>query len=278
MKALFDKVSLATSKLTTRTYSSSFSIGIHCLQKRFHDPIYGIYSYVRFADEIVDSFHDYAKEELLDEFEKDTYIAIARKISLNPVLNSFQAIVHKYNIDRHLIDNFLKSMRDDLTRQEYNPETYSEYIYGSAEVVGLMCLKVFTEGDNSLYEALTPGARKLGAAFQKVNFLRDIKSDYEYLGRIYFPGVDIATMTHHEKTAIERDIEADFKEALDGIKKLPNGTRFGVYVAYIYYRNLFLKIKSVPPSNIMLSRIRIPHYQKVFLLCTSYFRHSLRLI
>jgi phytoene/squalene synthetase len=278
MKSIFDTVSLATSKMATRAYSTSFSLGIHCLKRRFHGPIYSIYGFVRFADEIVDSFHGYDKEVLLNEFERDTYLAIERKISLNPVLNSFQAVVHQYNIGQDLIIHFLKSMRFDLSKTKYDDSSYNEYIFGSAEVVGLMCLKVFTEGNDELYRVLTPGARKLGAAFQKVNFLRDIKSDYESLGRIYFPGVNIANMSSCDKASIERDIQADFDEALDGIKLLPMGTRFGVYVAYIYYKNLFLKIKSTPPSQIMISRIRIPNYQKLLLLCTSYFRHRLRLI
>ncbi len=207
MKSIFDKVSLATSKQTTRAYSTSFSLGIYCLKKRFHNPIYSIYGFVRLADEIVDSFHNYNKAELLKEFEQDTYVAIERGISLNPILNSFQAVVHKYGISKDLIDHFLKSMQADLNKTQHDKSTYEDYIYGSAEVVGLMCLKVFTENNTALYAALSPKARKLGAAFQKVNFLRDIKSDYEYLGRVYFPFINISQMTGADKAAIEKDIE-----------------------------------------------------------------------
>lgn len=278
MKQLFDKVSIRTSKLTTLTYSTSFSLGIYCLGKKFHEPVYSIYGFVRFADEIVDSFHEYQKEELLDEFVAETYKAIDRKISMNPILNSFQAVVHKYGIERELIDSFIASMRMDLCHITHSSDSYDEYILGSAEVVGLMCLRVFTEGNASCYEELKPYAMKLGAAFQKVNFLRDLKNDYQGLGRIYFPGVDIQKFTAHEKKNIEADIEHDFAIALDGIKKLPKAAVFGVYVAYVYYRNLFLKIKSLTPDNIMLKRIRINNYRKLGLLFTSYFRHSLNMI
>ena len=233
MKQLFDNVSHATSKLTTRTYSTSFSLGIHCLNKSIHEPIYNIYGFVRFADEIVDSFHDYNKSLLLSEFREDTYKAIERGISLNPILNSFQSVVKQYNIEKQLIDCFLDSMEMDLTQNFHSEDSYKTYILGSAEVVGLMCLRVFTNGDEALYQKLKPSAMKLGSAFQKINFLRDIKDDYKTLGRIYFPKVDIALLSPKEKKEIEKDIEFDFREALEGIKQLPGTSRFGVYVAYV---------------------------------------------
>lgn len=278
MKQLFDNVSERTSRLTTRTYSTSFSLGILCLNKRLRTDIYNIYGYVRFADEIVDTFHDYNKAELLEEFRDDTYKAIERGISLNPILNSFQHTVHKYDIDHKLIDCFLHSMYKDLNESNHSTHSYMEYILGSAEVVGLMCLHVFTEGDKKLYEHLKPSAMKLGAAFQKVNFLRDMKDDYETLGRTYFPGVDMNQFSLENKKAIECEIERDFTEALTGIKQLPDSSRFGVYVACVYYMRLFAKIKSLPPQNIMRQRIRIPNYRKISLLFTSYFKHSLHLI
>lgn len=278
MKYLFDQVSRTTSKLITRTYSTSFSLGIYCLSRRFHVPIYSVYGFVRLADEIVDSMHDYDKETLLNDFEKDTYTALERRISLNPVLNCFQEVVHQYGIDVDLIDSFLRSMRHDLTKTTYDDKGYSEYIYGSAEVVGLMCLKVFTENNPALYQALKPQARRLGAAFQKVNFLRDIKSDNEYLGRSYFPSVDLMRLSTAEKGCIEKDIEADFDEALNGIKRLPKGTKFGVYVAYMYYQSLFRKIRALQSEEIRHARIRIPNHQKIFLLFSSYCRLSLRML
>lgn len=272
MKQLFDQVSKTTSKLITKTYSTSFSLGIYCLSKQFHYPIYSVYGFVRLADEIVDSMHDYDKVKLLSEFEQDTYAAIERRISMNPVLNSFQEVVHQYGIERELIDSFLHSMRDDLTKTTYDTAGYNEYIYGSAEVVGLMCLKVFTENDAKLYEVLKPQARRLGAAFQKINFLRDIKADNEYLGRTYFPSVDLVQLKPSDKMHIEKDIEADFNEALKGIRRLPKGTKFGVYVAYVYYRSLFNKIRTLRSEEIKNARIRIPNYRKIILLFSSYFR------
>ncbi|MBS1687429.1 MAG: phytoene/squalene synthase family protein [Bacteroidetes bacterium] len=278
MKALFDKISVASSKIITRTYSTSFSIGIHCLSKRLHEPIYNIYGFVRLADEIVDSFHDYDKKVLLAEFRESTYQAIERRISLNPVLNSFQKVVHEYNIDQSLIDCFLDSMEMDLSMQGHSVESYSKYILGSAQVVGLMCLRVFTEGNDAMYHKLTPAAMKLGAAFQKVNFLRDLKDDNTLLGRIYFPGIDLVRFTENEKKKIEAEIDADFKEALEGIRQLPATARFGVYTAYVYYRELFNKIRITPPSGIMNKRIRIPDYQKMNLLAYSYVKHCLKII
>lgn len=278
MKQLFDDVSQKTSKLVTQTYSTSFSLGIYCLNARFHTPIYAIYGFVRLADEIVDSMHNYNKFQLLEEFERETYLSIDRKISMNPVLNSFQETVHKFNIPTALIDSFLLSMKQDLTRTNHDVASYDSYIYGSAEVVGLMCLKVFTQNDEALYDKLRPRARKLGAAFQKVNFLRDMKSDNDFLGRVYFPGIDLNNISTADKLSIEKDIQADFEEALQGIKGLPKGTRFGVYVAYIYYRNLFARIKSLPGERILTERIRIPNYKKILLLLSSYFKYSLNLL
>jgi len=278
MKTLFDEISVATSKQITRTYSTSFSLGIFCLGKKMHNAIYSIYGFVRLADEIVDSFHDYDKRALLAELKIQTAEAISRKISLNPVLNSFQEVVNRYHIERELIDCFLRSMEMDLSMQGHSQQSYDEYILGSAQVVGLMCLKVFTDGDVALYDRLKHAAMKLGAAFQKVNFLRDIRNDNYVLGRVYFPGVDLAHFSEQEKSKIEKDIESDFKEALCGIRQLPASSRFGVYTAYLYYWKLFSKIRAVPPAAIMNCRIRIPDYQKMNLLAYSYLKHSLRII
>ena len=278
MKQLFDDVSVACSKITTRAYSSSFSIGIYCLDRSLHRPIYSIYGYVRFADEIVDTFHDYNKVELLDEFKEATWKSIDRKISVNPILNSFQQVVHKYNIKPDLIETFLQSMETDLNKTMHCKKSYEQYILGSAEVVGLMCLRVFTNNDDILYNKLKLSAQKLGAAFQKVNFLRDLKNDYESLGRVYFPGVDFKVFAENEKKKIEAEIEADFKEAYDGIRLLPKSSRFGVYVAYVYYTSLFNKIRAIPSARILMERVRISNSKKIHLLLTSYFRHSLSLL
>ena len=278
MKALFDQISIASSILVTRTYSTSFSLGIRCLNRKFHQAIYSIYGFVRLADEIVDSFHDFDKEALLEEFTGSTYRSVAQKISLNPILNSFQQVVHDYTIEKELIDCFLASMAMDLCKTKHSEYSYDAYILGSAEVVGLMCLRVFTENNDELYRQLKPSAMKLGAAFQKVNFLRDLKADYEVLGRVYFPQVDLSSFSEKEKKEIEQDIEHDFVAALAGIRLLPRSSRFGVYVAYIYYRNLFGKIKSVSPVKIMSGRIRIPHVTKLGLLAGSYVKHSFRMI
>jgi phytoene synthase len=277
MKQLFDQISSEISKKTTRAYSTSFSLGIYCLNERLHEPIYNIYGFVRFADEIVDSFLDYDRELLMAEFRSETVKALERKISLNPVLNSFQATVHKYNIEWELIDTFLKSMEMDLDQSRHSEDSYKEYIVGSAEVVGLMCLRVFTENNDAMYQELKPAAMRLGAAFQKVNFLRDMKSDYHVLGRIYFPGVNMSHFNAEVKAQVEADIEADFVAALEGIRKLPTSSRFGVYVAYVYYRQLFNKIRTISPVQIMSERIRIPNHRKLGLLATSYFRHSMRM-
>lgn len=278
MKQNYDRVSIKCSRLTTTSYSTSFSMGIKFLDKRFRDPIYSIYGFVRFADEIVDSFHDYNKADLLIRFRRDTELAIAEKISLNPILNSFQHTVHTYNIDMHLVNTFLDSMEMDLQKTGYDKTGYDRYILGSAEVVGLMCLKVFTENKTDLYTLLEPYAMKLGSAFQKINFLRDLKSDYHELGRVYFPGVDMNCFDAQVKNCIEQDIEKDFKEGFEGIKRLPKDARFGVYVAYVYYYRLFKKIKSLPAHRIMNERVRISNNKKYSLFLGSYLKHSLNLL
>jgi phytoene/squalene synthetase len=245
-KELFDKVSLRCSRMSTKAYSTSFSWGIKCLDKSIRDGIYSIYGFVRYADEIVDTFLGFDQKELLDRFEKDTYRAIKDGISLNPILNSFQHAVNKYNIQHHLIDKFLASMRMDLTVTEHNEQSYKEYILGSAEVVGLMCLHVFCKGDRQMFESLKDKAMKLGSAFQKINFLRDANADFNGLGRTYFPQVDLTDFNENTKEEILKDIAADFHEGYLGIKQLPREARFGVYIAYIYYIALFRKIKNTP--------------------------------
>ena len=278
MKSLFDNVSVQCSKFTTRTYSTSFSLGIYFLNSKLRNPIYSIYGFVRFADEIVDSFEGYDKKLLLEKFKADTFEAIENRISLNPILNSFQQIVHQYNISRDLTEVFLKSMEMDLEKIDYTSEKYEEYILGSAEVVGLMCLHVFAEGNKMVYDDLKPFAMKLGAAFQKINFLRDMKADYEVLGRTYFPNVDMAKFSSSTKREIEEEIEKDFKDALIGIKKLPASSRGGVYLAYVYYNSLFRKIKRVPAQNILSERIRISNGQKFALMLNSMLQHKMNLI
>lgn len=278
MKDLFDKVSARCSKLTTQSYSTSFSLGIRLLHKNFRDPVYAIYGFVRFADEIVDTFHEYHKEDLLRRFREDTYKALDEKISLNPILNSFQKAVHDYHIDRELIDTFLRSMEMDLDQSEHNQGSFEEYILGSAEVVGLMCLRVFCDGDDNLYKSLEYNAMKLGSAFQKINFLRDLKADYEGLGRSYFPEVDITQLNEETKKEIEEDIRKDFHEGYEGIKKLPKKSRFGVYLAYVYYLSLFKKIRNTTSTRILQERIRIPNNRKYGILISSYVKHQLNLI
>lgn len=277
-KQLFDDVSQRVSQQTTQAYSNSFSLGISCLNSSIKKPIYGIYGFVRFADEIVDSFHDYNKKELLEEFRQDTFKAIERGISLNPILNSFQHAVNDFNIDHQLIHTFLDSMEMDLHDVNYTQENYEKYILGSAEVVGLMCLNIFVLGDEELYEKLKPNAMKLGAAFQKINFLRDVKVDYEDLGRNYFPNVNIANMTNEEKVEIESDIQADFEAGYEGILQLPKRARFGVYLAYVYYFGLFKKIQNIPSSQIKKERIRIPNVGKYGLFVRSYVRHNIGML
>jgi phytoene/squalene synthetase len=275
--ALFDLTTLECSRLITQRYSTSFTLGIKTLDNKFHLPIYAIYGFVRYADEIVDTFHDQDKVALLARFKKDTYEAIESKISLNPVLHAFQLMVNRYKIDLDLIEAFLHSMEMDLDFKTYNDSNYHEYIYGSAEVVGLMCLKVFCEGDNDMYTRLKAPACKLGAAFQKVNFLRDIKSDYQERGRVYFPGVDFTQFDKSAKKLIEEDIQKDFNDSLIGIEGLPSGAMLGVRVAYLYYQKLFDKIKSLPAETITQKRIRIPNSQKLSLLVGTYFETKLGL-
>jgi len=266
------------SRLITQRYSTSFSLGIRVFHHRFRMPIYGIYGFVRFADEIVDTFHDFPKRELLERFRKDTFLAIDEKISLNPVLQSFQQVVHAYNIEHELIDAFLKSMEMDLDKNDYDPSTYNEYIYGSAEVVGLMCLRVFTEGNDAEYQRLKEPARRLGAAFQKINFLRDLKSDFDDRGRVYFPGVDFTNFDSAQKEIIENEIQDDFNAALEGIKQLPKGSRFGVYLAYKYYTQLFAKIKAATAQRVAMERIRVSDKRKMYLLFSSALRHQLNVL
>lgn len=275
---LYHTISKNTSRNITRTYSTSFSFGIGLLDKSIHDAIYSIYGFVRLADEIVDTFHDFPKQEMLLEFKNETYKALDRGISTNPVLHAFQMVVNEFNIHRSLIDKFLDSMEKDLKEITYSSSEYDDYIVGSAEVVGLMCLKIFVNGDESMYNRLEDNARSLGAAFQKVNFLRDVKADFEQLGRSYFPDVDLTTFTSNEKLKIEDDIAEDFRHALEGIKKLPSSSKLGVYVAYRYYLSLFKKIKSVPSERLMHERIRVPNSKKMYITFKSYCRNQLNWI
>jgi phytoene synthase len=279
MKQLFDDLSMKCSKNVTSSYSTSFAWAVNMLAPRIRPAIHSIYGFVRLADEIVDSFHDWDKKELLDKFENDFYEALEKKISLNPILNSFQHTVHQYQIDLTLIQAFLRSMRMDLDKKEYTSiEEYEAYIYGSADVVGLMCLKVFVNGDHKKYDELKDSAQKLGSAFQKVNFLRDIKDDMEILNRSYFPHIDLSNLEKESKEMIVAEIENDFKDALKGIVHLPNTSKFGVYTAYIYYRQLLKKLKETPSSQIMEIRIRVADYFKMILLIKSYFSIKLKLI
>ena len=269
MKFLFDDLSLKMSKATTHAYSTSFSLGIYFLNRRLRGAIYSIYGFVRLADEIVDSFEGYDQNFLLHKFKEDTRKALEKGISLNPILNSFQHAVNDYNINPELIETFLKSMEMDLEKVNYTKEKYQQYILGSAEVVGLMCLHVFTEGDNRMYEELKPFAMKLGAAFQKVNFLRDMKDDYHLLGRTYFPDVNMNDFCGDSKKKIENEIECDFKIALRGIKMLPVSSKGGVYLAYVYYQSLFSKIKKLPAQKILNERVRINNSKKLILMVNS---------
>lgn len=278
MKALFDAISLDCSRNITRAYSTSFSMGIYLLAPQMRGPIYSIYGFVRLADEVVDSFEGFDQRRMLRELKDDTFKALRERISLNPVLNSFQHTVHEYNIEHELIEAFLESMEMDLDKQLYTNSLYQKYIYGSAEVVGLMCLKVFCNGNIKQYEDLQEPARKLGAAFQKINFLRDFKADNLDLGRTYFPGVDFSNFSEHDKVAIEADIEKDFNDALEGIKKLPKEARFGVFLAYIYYKALFRKIRRLPSHRIMQERIRVSNPQKFALLAGCYLRNGVNMI
>ena len=275
MKELFDKISLNASKHVTNEYSTSFSLGIKMLHQSIREPIYAVYGFVRLADEIVDSFHEFNKKELLDDFKKQTFHAINVKISLNPILNSFQHAVNYYQIDKWLIDAFFDSMEMDLEDQQYNQETFDKYILGSAQVVGLMCLKIFCKGDSDQYESLRPGAMSLGSAFQKVNFLRDLKADKENLGRIYFPGMNNHEWTPELKEKIQADIKQDFIHALEAINRLPSNSKYGVYTAYRYYFKLFKKLENASFEELLTNRLRVPNYTKIRLLFTSKVRLSL---
>ena len=279
MKSIFDTVSSECSRAVTRSYSTSFSSAVKMLAPTIRQDIYNIYGFVRFADEIVDSFHDYNKIELFERFEKDLHLALTEKISLNPILNSFQHTVHKYDIELNLINAFMQSMRLDLYKSDYkSKEEYHEYIYGSADVVGLMCLKVFVKGDLEKYENLKDSAMKLGSAFQKVNFLRDLKADFEDLNRTYFPNTDLTKLDEKSKNEIITEIEADFTEAYIGITNLPLEAKFGVYTAYVYYKKLLKKLKNTPSAEIKNTRIRVSDYQKFGLFAKCYFTYKLNII
>ncbi|HBR11645.1 MAG TPA: phytoene synthase [Chryseobacterium sp.] len=278
MKKLFDELSYKVSKATTQQYSTSFSLGILALSPKIRNPIYAIYGYVRLADEIVDSFHGYDKQKLLSRFREETSEALEEKISLNPILQSFQETVHQYQIDHNLITEFLKSMEMDLHKVDYNSELYKEYILGSAEVVGLMCLHVFVDGNKAEFEKLKPYAMVLGSAFQKVNFLRDMKDDYYTLGRTYFPNVDIRDFDQKVKCEIEQDIHNEFQIALEGIKMLPRTSRFGVYLAYRYYVSLFNKIRKTSACKIVNQRIRISNRRKISLMMGCYVEYKMSII
>tara|TARA_R110001592_G_scaffold307299_3_gene581073 strand:+ start:106675 stop:107511 length:837 start_codon:yes stop_codon:yes gene_type:complete len=278
MKRLYDTVSERLAKSITRKYSTSFSLGILCLDKKMQQPIYNIYGFVRLADEIVDSFHDYDKLTLLNEFEAETYRALERKISTNPVLNAFQKTYHDYGLDIDCVNAFLKSMRMDLDKSTYSQSEYENYILGSAEVVGLMCLRIFVSGDDVVYNKLKPMAMSLGAAFQKINFLRDLQADYEGMGRQYFPNVNLKDFNEVQKQTLLKEIEADFDEGYKGIVQLPKNARFGVYLAYMFYRQLLGKIKKTEHQNILNNRIRISNRRKYWVLTSSYLKHSFNLL
>lgn len=275
---LYDRVCEECSQLVTNRYSTSFSLGIKMFAEEYRKPIYSIYGFVRFADEIVDTFHAHNKQLLFDEFRQDTYKALERKISLNPILHAFQEVVHEYDIGIDLIDGFLNSMEMDLEKNRFDRPTYERYIFGSAEVVGLMCLKVFVRRDREEYIKLESSAKKLGSAFQKVNFLRDIKSDFLERGRVYFPDVDYNQFTAQQKEGIEEEIQQEFTEAFIGIKQLPKGARLGVYVAYTYYLRLLKKIKKCSVDDVKEQRIRVADAHKLLLLSASTLKHQLRVI
>ena len=279
MKKLFDQVSESCSRIVTESYSTSFTLATKMLDSSIRQDIYNIYGFVRFADEIVDSFHNYDKKELLNLFEKDLKKSIEDKISLNPILNSFQKTIHNYQIDYELIDSFLNSMKLDLDKKKYlTKKEFDQYVYGSADVVGLMCLKVFVKGNKNQYDNLRPYAMSLGSAFQKVNFLRDLKADHDGLNRSYFPNLNIDEFDEQSKKIILDEIDKDFRHALKGIFKLPSSARFGVYTAYKYYLKLLNKLRKTHPLKIKSSRIRVPNYQKVNVLARSYVRYRLNIL
>jgi phytoene synthase len=275
---LYNQTCFECSRLLTQNYSTSFSIGIKAFDKKFRMPVYAVYGFVRCADEIVDTFHDHDKRKLIQAFREDTFKAIEQKISLNPILQSFQVIVNQYGIDHKLIDAFLYSMEMDLDNRLYDSDSYQTYIYGSAEVIGLMCLKIFCGGDDQEYQRLQPAARSLGSAFQKVNFLRDVKADLEERGRFYFPDVDFNNFTEQDKQLIETDIQKDFDAGFKGIKQLPNGTRLGVYIAYIYYLQLFKNISRTSAATVLQKRIRVSDTKKLSLYCKAVIQQKLNLI
>ena len=279
MKKIFDEVSFSCSEKVTKTYSTSFSLATRLLSENIRKDIYNIYGFVRFADEIVDSFHDYNKGELFKDFSIDLEKALKNKIHLNPILNSFQHTFHKYKIDKKLVDSFMKSMKMDLVKKKYNTvKEYKEYIYGSADVVGLMCLKVFVQGDQVLYLKLKDSAMSLGSAFQKVNFLRDLKADKENLNRSYFPNTSFENLSEKDKDSIVNDIEDDFSKGLEGIKNLPIDAKFGVFMGYRYYNQLLKKLKNTPATEIINKRIRVPDIKKLELLTRSYVKYHLNLL
>ncbi|AIZ41798.1 phytoene/squalene synthase family protein [Cellulophaga baltica] len=279
MKSIFDQVSYSCSKTVTESYSTSFSLATKMLHSSIRGDIYNIYGFVRFADEIVDTFHDYDKELLFDKFENDLKDALEHKISLNPILNSFQHTYHAYKIPYHLVDSFMKSMRMDLYKTVYKTDAeYKEYIYGSADVVGLMCLKVFVQGDQESYDSLKTSAMALGSAFQKVNFLRDLKDDFEDLNRTYFPNTNLKQLDEVSKKRIVDEIKADFQLGYEGIERLPHTAKFGVYTAYKYYSRLLSKLQKTPPLEIQNARIRVPNYEKFGLLAKSYVNYKLNLV
>jgi phytoene/squalene synthetase len=278
MKQLYDQLSFHISKATTKKYSTSFSLGIATLAKELREPIYAIYGFVRIADEIVDSFHGYDKENLMTQMRRDTVQAISQRISINPILHAFQETYHKYGIPWELVDTFLQSMEMDLEDIEYDSEKYKQYILGSAEVVGLMCLKVFVYGDEAEYQKLKPYAMMLGSAFQKINFLRDLKDDYHILGRTYFPNVEMSEFNAETKKALEKEVEAEFEAALEGIRLLPKSSRLGVYLAYTYYRSLLNKIKRTPPQTIVQERVRINNGKKFSLMMRSYVKVKMAML
>jgi len=279
MKALFDSVSYKCSKIVTQSYSTSFSMATKMLADTIRQDIYNIYGFVRFADEIVDTFHDYNKDLLFKRFEADLENALVDKISLNPILNAFQHTYHRYNLEKHMVDSFIKSMKLDLSKTTYLTEDeYKDYIYGSADVVGLMCLKVFVSGNNKKYNELKSSAMSLGSAFQKVNFLRDLKADFDILERTYFPNTDLNNLDEDAKQLIINDIESDFAKGLEGIKLLPMEAKFGVFMAYRYYNQLLKKLKNTPALDIKNTRVRVPNYKKVELLTRSYVKYQLNLM
>lgn len=278
MKILFDELSFRICQETTKKYSTSFSLGILALGSDIRPAIYAIYGYARLADEIVDSFHDHDKKGLLEQLTRETYYALNEHIALNPIINAFQQTVNRYSIDRELIDTFLQSMQMDLQQVAYNTQLYDRYILGSAEVIGLMCLQVFVKGDKKEYEKLKPYAMKLGSAFQKVNFLRDLKHDYNILGRTYFPDVNMEGFNSEVKSKIEKEIEQEFREALEGIKMLPHTAKFGVYLAYTYYISLFRKIQQTPAQKIVAQRVRIHNGRKLSLMMSSYLQFKMAMI